>query len=122
MAANIPTWAKQFPKYSLYDKYDVARSGLIDTAETPQDKKNLKKDLEKLRQEYLALKAAQAPTGAAAIKAIQERTSPKGVAAAEAAARAAIAKKYPGLTIPEVKKGTMQSPDLARSKNKNFGR
>lgn len=37
-------------------------------------------------------------TGPAAIKAIQDRTSPAGVKKAEAAAKKAIAKKYPGLT------------------------
>ena len=37
-------------------------------------------------------------TGPAAIKAIQDRTSPAGVKKAEANAKKAIAKKYPGLT------------------------
>lgn len=37
-------------------------------------------------------------TGPAAIKAIQDRTSPAGVKKAEVAAKKAIAKKYPGLT------------------------
>ena len=37
-------------------------------------------------------------TGPAAIKAIQDRTSPAGVKKAEEAAKKAIAKKYPGLT------------------------
>jgi hypothetical protein len=107
-----------------YDEYQNKRSWLIDTAETPADQRRLKAQLEKLKAQYDAGKAKAAPlTGAAAIKAIQERTSPQGVAAAEAAARAAIAKKHPGLTIPEVKKGgKMLSPDLARSRNKNFGR
>lgn len=36
--------------------------------------------------------------GPAAIKAIQDRTSPAGVKKAEEAAKKAIAKKYPGLT------------------------
>lgn len=169
MPQNTPSWAKGLPNYTLYDKYDVARSGLIDTAETPQDKKRLKQDLQKLRQEYLALKAAQAKakptpkatskkvsngsdtkpynvklmtpkelvggkenkkpstsrtpskgtktpmpkvegtktgtkkpmpktlTGPAAVKAIQDRTSPSGVKKAEAGAKKAIDKKYPGL-------------------------
>jgi hypothetical protein len=107
-----------------YDDYQNKRSWLVDTAETPADKKRLKGQLEKLKAQYDAGKSKAAPlTGAAAIKAIQNRTSPKGVAKAEADAKAAIAKKYPGLTIPEVKKGgKMLSPDLARSKNKNFGR
>jgi len=106
-----------------YDEYDTKRSWLVDTAETPEDKKRLKAQLQKLRAQYEAGKVKASPTakpltGAAAIKAIQERTSPKGVAAAEAQARAAIAKKYPGLTIPEVKKAS----DLSRSRNKNFTR
>ncbi len=116
MAANTPSWAKGLPNYTLYDKYDVARSYLVDTAETPAQKKKLKDDLQKLRQEYLTLKAAQTATGPAAIKAIQQRTSDAGVAKAEAQARAALAKKHPGLVIPEVKKAS----DLSRSRNKNF--
>ena len=104
-----------------YDEYQNKRSWLIDTAETPADQKRLKAQLTKLKAQYDAgkAKASASPkplTGAAAIKAIQERTSPKGVAAAEAQARAAIAQKYPGLTIPEVKKAS----DLSRSRNKNF--
>ena len=83
MAANTPSWAKGLPNYTLYDKYDVARSYLVDTAETPAQKKKLKDDLQKLRKEYLTLKAAQTATGPAAIKAIQQRTSDAGVAAAE---------------------------------------
>ena len=106
-----------------YDEYDTKRSWLVDTAETPEDKKRLKAQLQKLRAQYEAGKAKASPTakpltGAAAIKEIQLQTSPKGVAAAEAQARAAIAKKYPGLTIPEVKKAS----DLSRSRNKNFGK
>ena len=106
-----------------YDDYQNKRSWLVDTAETPADQKRLKAQLAKLKAQYDAgkakAKASPSPkplTGAAAIKAIQERTSPKGVAAAEAQARAAIAQKYPGLTIPEVKKAS----DLSRSRNKNF--
>ena len=106
-----------------YDEYDTKRSWLVDTAETPEDKKRLKAQLQKLRAQYEAGKAKASPTakpltGAGAIKEIQRQTSPKGVAAAEAQARAAIAKKYPGLTIPEVKKAS----DLSRSRNKNFTR
>jgi hypothetical protein len=104
-----------------YDEYQNKRSWLIDTAETAADQKRLKAQLAKLKAQYDAGKAKASPspkplTGAAAIKAIQERTSPKGVAAAEAQARAAIAQKYPGLTIPEIKKAS----DLSRSRNKNF--
>jgi hypothetical protein len=36
------------------DEYDNKRSWLIDTAETPQDKKNLKVDLKNLNTEYRA--------------------------------------------------------------------
>ena len=80
MAQNTPSWAKGLPNYTLYDKYDVARSGLIDTAETPQDKKRLKQDLQKLRQEYLALKAAQAkakPTPKATSKKVSNGSDTK---------------------------------------------
>jgi hypothetical protein len=41
--------------------------------------------------------------GKAAIDAYQKSISPKGIAAAEAAAKKAIEKKYPGLFIPETK-------------------
>jgi len=41
--------------------------------------------------------------GKAAIDAFQKSISPKGVAAAEAAAKKAIEKKYPGMFIPETK-------------------
>jgi hypothetical protein len=37
------------------------------------------------------------------LKQHQKRISPSGVAAAEAAAKAALEKKYPGLFIPETK-------------------
>ena len=106
-----------------YDEYQNKRSWLVDTAETPEDQRRLKADLAKLKAQYDAgkakAKASASPkplTGAAAMKAIQQRTSPAGVAAAEAQARAAIAKKHPGLVIPEVKKAS----DLSRSRNKNF--
>ena len=108
-----------------YDEYQNKRSWLVDTAETPADQRRLKADLAKLKAQYDAgkakAKASASPkplTGAAAIKAIQQRTSDAGVAKAEAQARAAIAKKHPGLVIPEVKKAT----DLSRSRNKNFGK
>jgi hypothetical protein len=66
----------------------------------------------------------KALTGPAAIAALQKQVSPKGVAAADAAARKAIDKKYPGLYIPEVrqmqtyKKVIAKSPDQARAQNK----
>jgi hypothetical protein len=106
-----------------YDDYQNKRSWLVDTAETPADKKRLKAQLEKLKAQYDAGKAkasasAKPVTGAAAVKANQQRVSPSGVAKAEAQARAAIEKQYPGLYIPEVKKAT----DLSRSRNKNFTR
>jgi hypothetical protein len=54
--------------------------------------------------------AAKKPTpkptvlkGKAAIDAYQKSISSKGMAAAEAAAKKAIEKKYPGLFIPETK-------------------
>lgn len=61
MAEKIPSWALpgDFPKKSLYDKYDMQRSWLTDTAETPEDQKNLKRDLQKLRKEYEAIKALE---------------------------------------------------------------
>jgi hypothetical protein len=54
-------------------------------------------------------------TGPAAIAAIQKQVSPKGVAAAEARARKAIEKKYPGIYMPE--KRVAKSADEARMRN-----
>ena len=42
-------------------------------------------------------------TGKDAIKEFQKSISPKGVAAAEAAAKKAIEKKYPGMFIPQTR-------------------
>ena len=42
--------------------------------------------------------------GDAAVKEFQKQISPAGVAAAEAAAKAALEKKYPGMFIPNVRK------------------
>jgi hypothetical protein len=58
MAEKIPGWALpgDFPNKNLYDRYDMQRSYLTDTAETPEDQKNLKRDLQKLRKQYEALK------------------------------------------------------------------
>jgi hypothetical protein len=42
-------------------------------------------------------------TGNDAIKEFQKQISPKGMAGAEASAKKAIEKKYPGLFIPETK-------------------
>ena len=43
------------------------------------------------------------PTGRDAIKEFQKQISPKGMAKAEASAKKAIEKKYPGLFVPETK-------------------
>ena len=48
--------------------------------------------------------------GEAAIKEFQKQISPKGVAAAEAAAKKALEEKYPGMFIPE----TRRAPSTAR--------
>ena len=45
--------------------------------------------------------------GKAAIDAYQKEVSPKGVAAAEAAAKKALEKKYPGMFIPKKRYNTM---------------
>jgi len=58
----------------------------------------------------------KALTGPAAVAALQKQVSPKGVAAAEAQARKAIEKKYPGLYIPETR--VAKTADQARSRNK----
>ena len=60
------------------------------------------------------------PTGAAAIAELQKQVSPKGVAKAEANARKAIEKKYPGLYIPETR--VAKSADQARARQmKKYG-
>jgi hypothetical protein len=61
MAEKIPNWALpgDFPNKSLYDKYDMQRSWLTDTAETPEDQKNLKRDLQNLRKQYERVKASE---------------------------------------------------------------
>ena len=59
-------------------------------------------------------------TGAAAIAELQKQVSKAGVAKAEADARKAIEKKYPGLYIPATR--SAKSADLARSRNKNFSK
>ena len=47
---------------TLYDDYQNKRSWLIDTAETPADKKRLKAELAALDAKYKAAKAANAAT------------------------------------------------------------
>ena len=47
-----------------YDEYDRKRSWLVDTAETPEDKKRLKTELQKLRAQYEAGKKAKPSTPA----------------------------------------------------------
>ena len=44
--------------------------------------------------------------GKAAIDAYQKSISPSGIAAAEAAAKAALEKKYPGMFIPQTRTST----------------
>ena len=41
-------------KPTAHDKYMTKREWLVDTAETPKDKKNLKADLAKLQAKYMA--------------------------------------------------------------------
>lgn len=43
-------------KPNIYDQYENRRSFLIDTAETPADRKNLKKDLAKAKSDYVNAK------------------------------------------------------------------
>ena len=43
-------------KPNIYDQYENRRSFLIDTAETPADRKNLKKDLAKAKSDYVIAK------------------------------------------------------------------
>ena len=52
--------------------------------------------------------------GKEAIKEFQKQISPSGVAAAEAEARRAIERKYPGMFIPE----TRTTPGLKKDKKK----
>ena len=54
-----------------YDQYQNRRSWLVDTAETPADKKKLASDLAKLDAEFKIAKAAQAAKTAQATKGTQ---------------------------------------------------
>jgi hypothetical protein len=54
------------------------------------------------------------PYGEAAKKAFQKEISPQGVAAAEAEARRAIERKYPGMFIPQ----TRTAPGVVKKKSK----
>ena len=45
--------------------------------------------------------------GEAAAREYQKQISPKGMAAAEAAAKKALEKKYPGMFVPQTRKSTM---------------
>jgi hypothetical protein len=70
-----------------YDQYQNKRSWIIDTAETPQDKKNLKADLAKLDALYKAQKAAaKAATKATPKPTVKATTKP--------AAKGSIAKTF----------------------------
>jgi hypothetical protein len=59
-------------------------------------KQKFKKELNKSR----PIKELVKPFGEDAIKKFQKEISPKGVAAAEAAAKKALEEKYPGMFIP----------------------
>jgi hypothetical protein len=61
--------------------------------------KQVKKDVKFLKEKAAAKKTAKSKplTGPAAVKAMQDRVSPAGVKKAEAGAKKAIDKKYPGL-------------------------
>ena len=64
----------------------------------PKLAKQAKKDVKFLKEKMAAKKpASKTLTGPAAIKAMQDRVSPTGVKKAEAGAKKAIDKKYPGL-------------------------
>lgn len=66
-----------------YEQYQNKRSWLVDTAETPADKKKLKADLAKLDAEYKAqAKAAAKPTPKATAKA-KETAKPTPSASAK---------------------------------------
>lgn len=46
-----------------FREYETKRDWLIDTAETPKDKRNLPRDLKKLRQEYKRSKRSRREGG-----------------------------------------------------------
>jgi hypothetical protein len=54
------------------------------------------------------------PRGNDAIKEFQKEISPSGVAAANAAAKAALEKRYPGMFIPQ----TRTAPGVVKKKSK----
>jgi hypothetical protein len=90
-------------------------------AATPKPKKNTVEKIAKIAKKVIVdptsvLPKSSKPTpkpkkkelkGEAAIDAYQKRMSPEGMAKAEADARAALEKKYPGMFIPKKRTNTM---------------
>ena len=72
-----------------------------------QEEKNvIQKRKSQARTDYIRAQEAEAKARAKAqseIKKFQKQISPKGVAAAETAARKAIEKKYPGMFVPQTR-------------------
>ena len=71
-------------------------------------KQKFKKELNKSR----PIKELVKPFGEAAKREFQKEISPKGMAKAEAAAKKALEKKYPGMFIPE----TRTTPKTSKNK------
>jgi hypothetical protein len=84
-------------KPNIYEQYENRRSFLIDTAETPADRKNLKKDLTKAKSDYvIAKKDKQSRAAGTAYK-----PSPMSAAAKKKAAAAG--KKMASSTLKKSK-------------------
>ena len=117
MAEKIPDWVKSYPNKGLYDRYDTQRSYLIDTAETPEDQKNLKRDLEKLRKEYEAAK--KSPTlnktlGDSIAKTFKPiKPGPKPTVKVTSKAAPKSTTKKPAIRKPAVKRSSAKPVPLA---------
>ena len=72
----------------------------------------VKAEIEKMYKKPKSKPTANTLKGKDAIKEYQKQISPKGMASAEAAAKKAIEKKYPGMFIPQ----TRTTPGVRRGK------
>jgi hypothetical protein len=95
MAAKPKKSANQPYKPNIYEQYQNRRSFIIDTVETPADRKNLKKDLTKAKADYvIAKKDKQSRAAGTAYS-----PAPMTAAAKKKAAALKGAKKQAGISI-----------------------
>jgi hypothetical protein len=93
-------------KPNIYEQYENRRSFLIDTVETPADRKNLKKDLAKAKSDYvIAKKDKQSRAAGTGYKPAPMSAAAKKKAAA--AGKATGVKTKPKSTVSKVAKAAM---------------